>query len=71
MRVAVVIAYNDNKSSARIPLQEFIIFQLVQLCSKNIYDIFIFLLSPDENNVPVMEKSYRLCCAVLCDLETS
>jgi hypothetical protein len=31
--------------------------QLVQLWIKNIYDIFVFLLSPDENNIAVIDLS--------------
>jgi len=37
--------------------------QLSQLCSKNIYDIFVFLLSPDESNVAVIDLS---CSVQLC-----
>ena len=52
-----MINYDDNKSSTRIPLQEFVIFQEVLLCSKNVYDIFVFLLSLDEINIFVIDPS--------------
>ena len=45
------------------PLQEFVMLQVVQLCSKNIFDIFVFLLAPAENNLAVIDLS---CSVQLC-----